>query len=94
MNPFAIFAMQSQLASLAIETQIVMSLRILAMAGALPARPGENNRMVAEKGPAMVKAFSAGTQAAMLGKSPDQIMNASLAPLARKVRQNRKRLMK
>ena len=49
MNPFAIFAMQSQLASLAIETQIVMSLRILAMAGALPARPGENNRIVAEK---------------------------------------------
>jgi hypothetical protein len=30
----------------------------------------------------------------MLGKSPDQVMNASLAPLARKVRQNRKRLMK
>ena len=94
MNPFAIFAMQSQLASLAFETQIVMSLRILAMAGALPARPGENNRMVAEKGPAMVKAFTAGTQAMMLGKRPDQIMDASLAPLARKVRQNRKRLMK
>ena len=94
MNPFALFAIQSQLASLAVETQIVMSLRILAMAGALPARPGENNRMVAEKGPAMAKAFHAGTQAAMSGKTPDQIMNASLAPLARKVRQNRKRLMK
>ena len=94
MNPFAVFAMQSQLASLAIETQIVMSLRILAMAGALPARPGENNRMVAEKGPAMAKAFTAGAQAAMSGKSPDQNMNASLAPLYNKKRQNLKRLMK
>ncbi|WP_349580364.1 antifreeze protein [Sulfitobacter sp. NFXS29] len=94
MTPFTFFALQSQFAALAVETQIVMSLRLLAMAGALPARPGENNRMVAEKGPAMVKAFSAGTQAMMLGKSPDQVMNASLAPLARKVRQNRKRLMK
>ncbi|MDF3384381.1 MULTISPECIES: antifreeze protein [Sulfitobacter] len=94
MTPFALFALQSQIAALAVETQIVMSLRLLGMAGALPARPGESNRMVAEKGPAMVKAFTAGTQAMMLGKRPDQIMDASLAPLARKVRQNRKRLMK
>ncbi len=94
MNPFAIYALQSKFAALAIETQIVMSLRIMAMAGALPARPGENSRMISEKGPAMSKALYAGTQAAMAGKAPEQIINASLAPLTQKVRQNRKRLMK
>jgi len=94
MTPFTFFALQSQFAALAVETQIVMSLRLMAMAGALPARPGENNRMISEKGPAMTKAFSAATQAAMSGKSPEQIFSASLAPLSRKVRQNRKRLMK
>ncbi|SDG91924.1 antifreeze protein [Sulfitobacter delicatus] len=94
MTPFTFFALQSQFAALAVETQIVMSLRLMAMAGALPARPGENNRMISEKGPAMTKAFSAGTQAAFAGKAPEQIINASLAPLTRKVRQNRKRLMK
>ncbi len=44
MTPFALFALQSQIAALAVETQIVMSLRLLGMAGALPARPGESNR--------------------------------------------------
>ncbi|NUH66418.1 antifreeze protein [Sulfitobacter sp. S0837] len=94
MSPFAFFALQSQFAALAVETQIVMSLRLMAMAGALPARPGENSRMISEKGPALTKAVSAGAQAAMAGKAPEQIINASLAPLTRKVRQNRKRLMK
>lgn len=94
MTPLAFFALQSQFAALAVETQIVMSLRLMAMAGALPARPGENNRMISEKGPALTKAFGAATQAALAGQTPEQIINASLAPLTRKVRQNRKRLMK
>lgn len=94
MTPFAFFALQSQFAALAVETQIVMSLRLMALAGALPARPGENSRMIREKGPALTKAFTAGTQAALAGRMPEQIIDAALAPLTRKVRQNRKRLMK
>ena len=94
MTPFALFALQSRFVSLAVETQIVMSLRLLAMAGAIPARPGENARMVSEKSPAFARAAQAGTRAAMLGKSPDQILQATLAPLSRKVSANRRRLMK
>ncbi|MEX3314249.1 antifreeze protein [Sulfitobacter sp. PS-8MA] len=94
MTPFAFFALQSQFAALAVETQIVMSLRLMALAGALPARPGENSRMIREKGPALTKSLTAGTQAALAGRTPEQIIDATLAPLTRKVRQNRKRLMK
>lgn len=93
MNPFSFFAMQAQFTTLAVETQIVMSLRLMAMAGAIPARPGENKRMISEKGPAMAKAMSAGTRAALAGKSPDQVLSATLTPLASKVHKNRKRLM-
>ena len=94
MNPFAFLTLQSTFTALMMETQTVMALRILAMAGAIPARRGENSRMISEKGPAMLKAMTAGTQAALAGKRPDQIMAATIAPLSRKVHANRKRLMK
>ena len=94
MNPLALIALQTQAATLMLETQVVMTLRILGMAGILPSSKGENDRMVSEKGPAMIKAMTAGTAAAMAGKRPDQIMSAALAPLSSKVHSNRVRLMK
>jgi hypothetical protein len=94
MNPLSILTLQSQFAALMLETQTVMALRIMGMSGAIPSRRGENSRMVAEKGPAMLKSMAAGTKAAMAGKQPDEIMTAAMAPLSRKVRANRKRLMK
>ncbi len=94
MNPLSFLTLQTSFASMVFEAQTVIALRMLGMAGVLPAARGENNRMVSEKGPAMVKAFAAGTTAAMAGKRPDQIMTAAMAPLSRKVHANRKRLMK
>lgn len=94
MNPFAFFTLQTQMSQLMMDTQAVMSLRIMGMSGAIPARKGENDRMIAEKGPALADAYAAGAKAMMAGNTPDQIMSAAMAPLSKKVSANRKRLMK
>ncbi|KIN63331.1 Antifreeze protein, type I [Sulfitobacter noctilucicola] len=94
MTPTDLFALQLRLGTLFIETQAVMSLRLLAMGGVIPSHPGENTRMVSEKGPAMTKAFAAATQAMMEGKRPEQIMSAAITPVSKRVRSNRKRLSK
>ena len=94
MNPFALLAMNMQLTSLICEAQTVATLRVMGMSGAIPARKGENSRMISEKSTAMIDAYAAGAKAAMAGESPDKIMSAAMAPVARKVKANRKRLMK
>jgi hypothetical protein len=87
------FALQIQMATLMVDTQTVMTLRMMGMAGAIPAHEGENDRMVDEKGPAMAKAMAAGTKAMMAGARPDQIMSAAMTPVSNRVSSNRKRLM-
>jgi hypothetical protein len=76
------------------ETQTVMTLRLLGMAGVWPVAPGENNRMVSEKAPAFARAQLAMTRAAMRGARPDQIIAAGLKPLGRKTGSNSRRLLK
>jgi hypothetical protein len=76
------------------ETQVVMTLRILGMAGVIPVRADENARMVSEKGPAFARAIMAGSAAALRGASPDRVAMAAMRPLGRKTRANVKRLTK
>ena len=76
------------------ETQMVMTLRIMGMAGVWPVAPGENNRMVFEKAPAFARAQLAMTRAAMRGARPDQIVAAGLKPLGRRTGANSRRLLK
>lgn len=94
MTPEQILKLNRSFISLMLDTQAVMSLRIMGMVGAIPAQSNENTRMVSEKGPAFAEAMSALTRAAFKGSRPDQIMSAGIAPLAREVSQNRKRLSK
>ena len=94
MNMFSLWSLQARTLSLMLETQTVMALRLMGMAGALPSRPDETFVMVAEKGPALARALAAGNAALIRGQRPDQIMSAAMKPLARKVRANRKRLLK
>jgi hypothetical protein len=75
-----------------VETQMVMAYRVMGMAGLWAVAPGENQRMVAEKGPAFAAAALAASRAAMAGRRPDQIMNAWVRPLRRKTRSNARRL--
>lgn len=92
MTPQALLALQFKLGTLLIETQSVMALRMMAMGGLIPSRPGENMRMVSEKGPAWAKSFMAASEAMMSGGRPDQIAHAAIDPVSRRVRSNRKRL--
>ncbi len=94
MTPLAYMDLNTQITRLMLDTQTVMTLRLMGMSGAIPALRGENELMVAEKAPAMADAYAAGAKAAMSGRSPDQIISAVLAPISKKVRANRLRLMK
>ena len=76
------------------ETQTVMTLRLMGMAGVWPVAPGENNRMIFEKAPAFARAQLAMTRAALSGARPDQIIAAGLKPLGRKTGANSRRLLK
>lgn len=92
MTPEQMMKLNASIAKLMMDTHTVMTLRVMGMAGAIPAASDENTRMVHEKGPAFSEAMTAATKAAMSGKRPDQIMAASIKPLQRKVSSNRKRL--
>jgi len=81
-------------ATMMAEASTVMTLRMMAMGGVIPARRGENKRMVDEKTKALVKSYTAGATAMMTGKSPTQVMQASLTPISTRVRSNHKRLTK
>ena len=94
MSPHTLFTMQLGLWRFAMEAQAVIALRVLGMVGVLPAHRGENERMVAEKLPALIKANAAASQAIMTGKRPDQILSAWQSPLSRRMRANRRRLMR
>lgn len=83
-----------QLAMLVAETQIVMTYRLLGMAGIWAVAGTENHRMVNEKGPAFLEASLAASRAAMLGRRPDEVMAAWVRPLRRTTRRNARRLGK
>ncbi|KIT16136.1 hypothetical protein [Jannaschia aquimarina] len=74
------------------EAQTVIGLRLLGMAGVLPAASGENARMVTEKQVAFAKSGAAATKAMMTGSSPVGVMEAALVPISRTTRANSRRL--
>lgn len=89
----SIYALQVQVAMIAIEAQTVVAYRCLGMAGLWPSDAKERRRMVMEKPPAFAASGWAATQAMMQGKSPDQVARAAIIPLRRKTRANAKRLV-
>ena len=76
------------------DASMVISMRMLGLAGFWTMRPAEALAMVVEKPIALNDAALAGARAAWHGQRPDQIASATLKPLARKTRSNRKRLTK
>lgn len=80
------------LAMLGWETQAVMTMRLLGMAGAWSVLPTENARMVSEKAPAFADAAQAATRAAMGGARPEAIAEAWAGPLRRRTSANARRL--
>lgn len=93
-TPAQIWKAWSDLGSLAIEAQMVVTMRMLGMAGAWPVGKSENSRMVSEKPPAFARAAQAATAKALAGGRPDQILSTAAATLTRTARANRKRLVR
>ncbi len=81
-------------ALLAQDAQYVVNMRIMGMSGGWSVPRGENRRMMQEKLPAFTECMIAGTMATMNGTAPEKAMQAAIAPLSKKVRANRKRLVK
>ena len=81
-----------ELSGLLVETQIVMAYRTLGMLGLWAVAPGENTRMISEKGPAFADAAVAASRAALSGRRPDEVLGAWMKPLRRQTRSNARRL--
>jgi hypothetical protein len=76
------------------QANMVIAMRMWGMAGAWNVTPGENKRMVDEKGAAMLAAGLAAAGAVAQGKGPVDAALAALQPVARKTRANAARLAK
>lgn len=74
------------------EAQTVITLRMLGMAGLWSVAKSENQRMLAEKLPAITEAMIAASLAGLQGQTPGQIAQATLRPIRRRTRQNFRRL--
>ena len=91
-GPFEMVSVGIQTAQLVAEAQMVMTMRLLGMAGFWSMPPSENLRMVLEKPDAFVRSAYAASNAAMMGKRPDQVAEAAIKPLRHKTRANSRRL--
>ena len=94
MTPFSFWLTGVQTATMLAEAQLVMTLRLAGMAGAIPLPRGEAGRMLSEKVAAVGQAGLAAGQAMAAGKTPNAVAQAALAPVARRTRANAKRLTK
>jgi hypothetical protein len=91
-NPYDYWRAALSTGQMMAEAQSVIAMRTMGMAGLWNVSPGENARMVAEKGHAMRDAGFAATRAILLGKGPAAVAEAALKPIRRKTRSNAKRL--
>ena len=89
-----LWQLQMRTARMMIEAQNVMTLRMMGMAGLLPADPGETARMVTEKQAAFAKSGMAAMGAIMAGRSPAEVYGRALTPIGRATRSNSRRLGK
>lgn len=94
MSPLSLLNLNLGLATLLLEAQTVVALRLLGLSGAIPSHPGELHRMISEKPAAYTEAWLRAAEAVVAGESADMIIKAATRPLHRKVRANKRRLMR
>lgn len=82
----------AQAARVAIESQLIIGIRVAGMMGVIPQSPGEPFRMVAEKQAAASESMFAMVQAFSKGASVERAMSAGLRPYSKRTRANSKRL--
>ncbi|MDM7458635.1 MAG: antibiotic ABC transporter [Paracoccus sp. (in: a-proteobacteria)] len=81
-----------QLSRLAIESQMIVGLRLAGMMGLMAQSPGEPFRMVAEKQAAATESIFAMASAAGRGASAERVMSLGLRPYGKRTRANSRRL--
>jgi hypothetical protein len=87
-----LFKLQMNTAKMLAEAQTVIALRMLGMAGVLPATKGETLRMVTEKQKAFAEAWIDASTALMTGKGTQHAYASALAPIGRTTASNSRRL--
>ncbi|WP_395541232.1 antifreeze protein [Neotabrizicola sp. sgz301269] len=92
MTPTQMISLSFKTGMMLMEAQMVIGMRMMGMAGLWCVLPSENARMSSEKVAAYGQSAVAATTAAMTGKSPAQVAEAALKPVARATKSNVKRL--
>lgn len=90
-RPYRVWA---QMARIAVDSQMVIGLRVAGMMGFRAQSPGEPFRMVAEKQAAASESLFAVARATSRGASADRVMSAALRPFGKRTRANSRRLTK
>ena len=93
-NPIAYWSAAAQVGMVMAESQAVITMRLLGMAGIWSVTPSEDSRMVSEKIKALTEAATASTRVAMSGGSPHSVAEAAIRPIRRTTRANMRRLSK
>ncbi|SIS83390.1 hypothetical protein [Paracoccus saliphilus] len=86
------YRLWEQMTRLAMESQVVIGMRVAGMLGMVAQAPGEPFLMVAEKQAAASESLFAMAQAASRGASPDNVMSAALKPYSERAHENSYRL--
>ena len=81
-----------QMGILAVESQMVITMRLWGMIGLWPVSHGEHQRMISEKADAVLAASKAVKKAMSKGTSPTTAALAAIKPLRQRTRANVKRL--
>lgn len=77
---------------LVVESQMVIAMRLLGMAGIWAVKPDENMRMVGEKWTGFTDAALAAQSSVWRGERPDQVMVAAIRPIRARTYRNTRRL--
>lgn len=88
--PYRVWA---QMTRIAVDSQMVIGMRMAGMMGVVTQSPGEPFRMVAEKQAAATESIFAIAQASSRGESADRVMSAAMRPYGKRTRANSRRLI-
>lgn len=92
MLPLGHTRLMLQLSRMAIESQMIIGIRLAGMMGFMAQAPGEPFRMVAEKQAAASESLFAMASAAGKGASAERVMSVGLRPYGKRTRANSRRL--
>lgn len=91
-NPFDLGNIVLPSLDLLTEVQMVVAMRMAGLVGLWPVETSETQRMLSEKGPALMGAATDAGTAALAGRRLDEIVIAAITPLTGTARDNRLRL--